>query len=250
MTPDELARALRRGCPVDDDEFDRLLIERYRCVAARYFTPIAVAARAAHVLESYGVRTVLDVGSGVGKLCIVAALGSDLELTGIEQRAPMVLESRRLAARFGVSHRARFERGTIEAIDLAAFDALYVFNSFAENVFPVSERLDATVELSATRMARDLAIVERALERMPLAGSLLTYHGFGGEIPDTFDCVHEETAGTDVLRLWSKRRTRPGGARWIEVGDEWMLCDESAAVRARALARTRFEIVVREQDEG
>ena len=250
MTPEELARALRRGCPVDDDELDQHLLARWWRVAGRYFTPIAVAARAAQVLESYGVRTVLDVGSGVGKFCIVAALASDLELTGIEQRAPMVLESRRLAARFGVSHRARFERGTIEGFELASFDALYVFNSFAENVFPPSERVDATVELSAARMARDLAIVERALEGMPLEGSLLTSHGHGGEIPDTFDCVHEETAGTDVLRLWAKRRATSCGARWIEVGDEVMLCDESVIARTRALARTRFEIVVQEQDDG
>lgn len=241
MSPEQMALALRRGDHVPDVEIDAHLSPRFRRVAPRWFTPTAVAARVARVLADRGARTVLDVGSGVGKLCCVAALASDLELTGIEQRAPLVLESFHLAQRLRVADRTCFVAGTIDDLDLTAYDALYVFNSFAENLFPSAERLDESVELSPSRMARDLAILEDALDQMPLGGSLMTYHGFGGQIPDTFDLVHEESAGSDRLRLWTRRRVSSEGACWVEVADEVVLvgrvAPEERTFAPRALLR-------------
>lgn len=243
MTPADMALALRRGDHVPDAEIDAHLSPHLRAVASRWFTPTAVAARAARVLEDRGARTVLDVGSGAGKLCCVAALASDLELTGIEQRAPLVLEALHLAQRLGVAERVRFVRGTIHEVDLTAYDALYVFNSFAENLFPAAERLDASVELSAARMARDLEVLERALDELPLGGSLMTYHGFGGQVPDTFDLVHEESAGSDRLRMFTKRRTISEGACWVEVADDVMLVERAPPEERRLEPRTYFQLV-------
>lgn len=248
MSPAEMASALRRGDHVPDAEIDAHLSPRFRRVAPRWFTPSAVAARAARVLEDRGARTVLDVGSGVGKLCCVAAMASDLELTGIEHRAPLVLEAFHLAERLGLAERTRFLRGTIHDLDLTAYDALYVFNSFAENLFPAPERLDDSVELSAARMARDLEVLERALEQMPLGGSLMTYHGFGGQVPDTFDLVHEESAGSDRLRMFTKRRTVSTGACWVEVADEVMLSERVPAQHRRFEPRPLVRLVTWEDD--
>ena len=250
MSPEQMALALRRGDHVPDAEIDAHLSPRFRRVAPQWFTPTAVAARAARVLEDRGARTVLDIGSGVGKLCCVAAMASELELTGVEHRPALVLEAFHLAERLGLGDRTRFVRGTIEDVDLTAYDALYVFNSFAENLFPTSERLDESVELSPARMMRDLAILERALDHMPLGGSLMTYHGFGGQVPDTFDLVHEESAGSDVLRLWTRRRVASEGACWIEVGDEVMLSERLAPEDRKLAPRALLTLVSWPEEQG
>jgi hypothetical protein len=155
----------------------------------------------------------------VGKFCVVSALASDLFVTGIEQRFRLVVEASNLVRRFRVKSRCRLLAGTIARVDLAAFDALYVFNSFAENVYPCHERLDDAVELSARRLRDDLLTLEDGLARMAIGGAFVTYHGFGGQIPDTFDLVRDEPAGSGELRLWVKRRLRSQGGCWVEVAD-------------------------------
>lgn len=63
-----LAEMMRTGsCPIDRS-FDRFLPEALRLVSPAYWTPLAVAKRAADWLEDLGIRTVVDLGSGAGKI--------------------------------------------------------------------------------------------------------------------------------------------------------------------------------------
>lgn len=223
MTPLEIGRALRLGMPVDDAEIDAHLPPELRAVSRRFWTPVAIAATAARWIAEQGASRVLDVGCGPGKVCVTAALATDLHTTGVEQRAPLVRAAASLARVFGVERRIELVEGTIEEVDLTAFDALYLFNPFGENLFGRTERLDDSVELGTDRMFRDLAIVEAALESFPIGRVVVTYHGFGGQVPDTFEPIREEPMGTDVLRLWVKERDTPRGARWFELGEEVVL---------------------------
>ena len=34
---------------------------------------------------------------------------------------------------------------------------------------------------------------------------VLTYHGFGGHLPDAYELLRDEPAGTDALKLWRRR---------------------------------------------
>lgn len=228
MMVSAVARALRSEQEVGDAAIDFWLSAPYRQVAGRFWTPVAVARTAARWMVESGAVRVLDVGSGAGKFCVVAALATDLRITGIEQRRRLVVEATNLARRFRVERRCELLLGTLARVDLALFDALYVFNSFAENVYPRTEQLDDSVELSARRMRRDLLKVEEGLARMAVGSVLVTYHGFGGQIPDTFELVREETAGTGMLRLWAKRRSLSGGRSWVEVADEVMDVGDTA----------------------
>ena len=86
----EIAAALRAlRCPTDCT-FDRLLPEALRVVSGEYWTPLRVAVRAACWLEDVGVRSVVDIGAGVGKFCVVAALASNCRFVGLEQRRWLV----------------------------------------------------------------------------------------------------------------------------------------------------------------
>ena len=200
----QLRRALRAGVATNR-AFDRLYAAPVRQRSARFWTPVEVAHRAGRLLAGQNVRTVLDVGAGVGKFCIAAACACpDIEFTGVEHRPHFVEAARAASARIGTNN-ARFVVGDATAPGLLDFDALYLYNPFAENLYVDSHPLDNTVELSPRRLIADVQRIVHALVAASVGMCLLTYHGFGGPIPATYELAHEEEAGTDWLRLWVKR---------------------------------------------
>jgi SAM-dependent methyltransferase len=219
LTPDEIRTRIREGSLVLDSDFDAWLSESVRRVSSQYWTQVGVAIRAGRWLESLGARTVLDVGSGVGKFCVVAALSTEMTFTGLEQRAHLVEEARANAKRFQISERVAFVQGTLESVDFTAFDGLYFYNPFGENVFARSDRLDDSVEVSRARFERDVAEVTTLLRKMPVGSCMVTYNGCGARIPDSFELVRARPAHTNLLRLWHKARSHGSGGYWLELDD-------------------------------
>src|SRR5262249_1100007 len=112
----QLAQALRRGeCPADQ-WFDRFLPDDRRAVSRRFWTPLIVATRAAEWLDDLKVRTIVDIGSGAGKFCVVAALAGPGRFIGLEQRSRLVAAARTLAHVFEVDKRVHFVEGEFGAI--------------------------------------------------------------------------------------------------------------------------------------
>ncbi|MCC6558726.1 MAG: methyltransferase domain-containing protein [Polyangiaceae bacterium] len=202
-----MRRDLREGA-VDDETFDRLYATPIRERSARFWTPVAVARRAAELFASQGARRVLDVGSGPGKLCLVAAcVRPEIELTGVEQRPHLVDAARLAKARLGVMN-AQFFAGDATTTPWLDFDGVYLYNPFAENLFYGDDPLDRSVELSVGRLVADVRRVVAALAAAPVGTCMVTYNGFGGPVPATYDLAHAERTGLEWLRLWVKRRDR------------------------------------------
>jgi SAM-dependent methyltransferase len=205
---DDFTRLRRElGCgPVADATFDALYPAPIESRSAQFWTPVAVAVRAAELFVSHGVRRVLDVGSGAGKFCLTAAcVRPDVDFTGIEQRPHLVEAARLLGMQLGLEN-ARFIAGDATSLSWGAFDGLYFYNPFAENLCCESDHLDETVELSHRRYMADIQRVITALASATVGTCLVTYNSFGGPIPASFELAHEERAGTDWLRVWVKRR--------------------------------------------
>lgn len=191
--------------PVDDGVFDALYAAPLRARSQQYWTTTDVARQAAFLFARHNARRVLDIGSGPGKFCLVAACARpDLEFTGVEHRAHLV-EAARAAARRLDLHNVRFFQA--DATDPAwfGFDGFYLNNPFAENLYSVDDHFDDTVELSRRRFMDDVERVIRCLASVATGTCVVTYNGFGGPIPSTFELVHAERAGYDWLRLWVKR---------------------------------------------
>jgi SAM-dependent methyltransferase len=200
----DVPQTLRRGGVVADRVFDAVYNAEYQAASRRFWTPVRVARDAAYLFLQAGSRRVLDVGAGVGKFAIVASLATDLRVSGLEHRAHLVSEATCAASRYDAS--ARFIHGALANAVPAEYDGIYLFNPFGENLLRASNRLDATVSLGKGRYARDVERIERWLSAAPVGFAMVTYNGFGGRIPCSFELVESLQAYGCYLRLWHKRR--------------------------------------------
>src|SRR5262245_2791350 len=98
LSADQLVMKRRLG---SDGSFDSVYDEEIRALSEEHWTPVAVAARAARILTFAGATRILDVGSGVGKFCIVGALCTAARFVGVERRHRLVSIARRAAAEMG-----------------------------------------------------------------------------------------------------------------------------------------------------
>ena len=195
---------LALGEVVSDPEFDLLLPPELRRAGEDHWTPAETAQRAAQLLTEHGATRVLDVGSGVGKFCIIGALTTGASFTGVEQRPHLVAAGRELVRRHAIP-RVRFIHGKMEDLDWAEYDGLYFFNPFHEHLTRPSQAVDQSIELSQQLHAFYTRVVYDKLERLAPGVPVATYHGIGAPLPDDFELMCREPSGSLVLDLWVKR---------------------------------------------
>jgi protein-L-isoaspartate O-methyltransferase len=194
-----------------DRAFDGLVAPELRHLSEVHWTPVEVAVRAASLLAPGPATRVLDVGSGVGKLCAVGALSSLATWYGVEQHEELVTAARMLTRCLGVGDRTVFLHGDAFAIEWSDFDALYLYNPFEQPLFPRA----LTPQEHATAYRVQVARVEQRLATLRAGTRVLTLHGFGGVMPATYDLVYHErvpVVGLD-LALWVQRSTHRRPAR-------------------------------------
>ncbi|HVH47062.1 MAG TPA: class I SAM-dependent methyltransferase [Labilithrix sp.] len=158
--------------------------------------------RVAILLATRPGATILDVGAGIGKFCIVAAATLPCaHVRGVEHRPHFVAIARDAAQRMGVD--VDFAQGTLDGQDAASVDGIYLFNPFAENLSPAEDHLDESVQLNEERFWRDIESTERFLRAARVGTRVVTYCGWGGEMPPGYQLARRETrAGT--IELWVK----------------------------------------------
>lgn len=211
-TPAEIAAAFRRG-EFNDRAFDRYLPEPMSAVSSHWWTPLAIAHQIGSWLDEHGIRSILDIGAGVGKFCVATALAGRVTCIGLEHRARFVGAARDLARIFEVGNRVRFIHGALGERPLPTVDAFYLYNPFGENLFGDTLRLDRDVELNLDRFLRDVAAIEALLRQAPAGFHVVTFNGFGGRIPAGYEQLHFERRRTIALGLWRKRHAAPTKSR-------------------------------------
>jgi SAM-dependent methyltransferase len=184
----------------DDAAIDALFPEGIAELSARHFSPVSVARRAAELLAPTSDHRVLDLGAGPGKFCIVGAAWTGASFTGIEHRKHFVKAAIEAAARSGVAN-AHFIHANMLELSWRPYDSYYLFNPFAEQLLG---GIDGTVTVSPARFAFYVREVRERLRLARMGTRVVTYHGFGGNMPPSFRLVLREQAGSDELELWVK----------------------------------------------
>ncbi len=227
----DVARRLTLGEDVADETFDALLSDVPRSRSSHYWSCVAAAQEASRLFKHAGVERVLDVGSGVGKLCCVLSLSLGRRVWGLERRGELVFESRRLAQRLGAE--VVVTEGELASVDASRFDGFYFFNPFGEYLADDEDRYDGAAPRSFEPYLRDARRVEAWLQAAPVGTALVTYNGLGGRIPASFSVQRTTQVRHDIMRLWVKERADDGGEALVEIEDQLV-----AASHLLALARS------------
>lgn len=205
MTAAAVLAALRARVPIDDAAFDQLYPDAVRRLSIVHWTPVSVALRAAELLAPIDGMRVLDVGAGAGKLCCLGAVGRAGTWHGIERDPALVAAAAELAHRLEVDRCTRFLSGDALAADWRGFDSLYLYNPFE------SQRFGGGFARAAggAGFAEQVARTEARLGELSPGTRVVTFHGFGGEMPPGFALAALEEIEGGELALWIKR-PRPG----------------------------------------
>ncbi len=184
-----------------DLNFNSLYPKPIQEVAEKHWTPINVAKKAAAFLATSDNVKVLDIGSGAGKFCLVAA--HEYPLTtfyGVEQRQNLVDLSIGLAKELGLEN-INFKCDNICNIDFTKYDHFYFYNSFYENVSG-TQKIDSTIKYSEDLYDYYNRYLYRQLKKKPEGTRLVTYHSFGREMPAEYEVVN--TDYNEFLKFWVK----------------------------------------------
>jgi hypothetical protein len=200
----EIRRRLGAGQHVSDSEFDAIFPPPIRAKSEIHWTPVAVAQRAARMLMADKHSRILDVGSGPGKFCLVGAMSSAGTYVGVEQR-PHLSDFARTFALTHQLERVSFLNAGIEQIDWSPFSGIYLYNPFIETLYHPPDRIDDSIESGQERYLRLVRFVQLKLSRLRVGTRVVTFHGFGGDLPPSYDMVVQERWGEDYLICWEKR---------------------------------------------
>jgi SAM-dependent methyltransferase len=197
----ETVKRVRCGADVSDDDWDHGYPWEYAQLSKVHWSPVAVARRAAQLLSRGSGSRILDIGSGVGKFCVVATLTAPGIFIGVERRVDFVDLARRSAVQ-ARAWNARFMLATVDDVDWYRFDGFYLYNPFAEVGWP--NQLSGTNQAANAEHRRLVTLTEQRLLLAPRGSRVVTYHGFGGEIPRCFRLIVHEPSGTDFIECWEK----------------------------------------------
>ena len=205
---DKIRRDLAAGLPVSDLQFDRTLSADMYQLSQVHWTPIPVILAALSLLKPSATSRVLDVGSGCGKFCLVASLVAPGHYTGIEIRPHLVEAARQTQTLYRAS-RVDFRQGDMTQLDWSDFSDFYLYNPFWENKIAHQTRgprvIDHSLELDHQQFLLYTETVRRKLSGCPIGTRVVTYHGFGSDLPPGFIPVKSQLFGTGNLELWIKK---------------------------------------------
>ncbi|SRR6266542_2929649 len=201
---------VRRHLEVADVEFDAIYPDWVRSLSEHHWTPIDVCIRAAELLAVDSQSTILDVGSGSGKFCLIGAASTGATFVGVEQRPRLVEVSHDLAQTAGLPN-AEFLHGNAMTLDWGRFDGFYLFNPFYEHILNYQPRIDEPIVVSPHLFTNYVITTCVKLFAAKPGARVVTYQGYGGPIPPGFRRVLREPAGSEHLELWEKTAKEADG---------------------------------------
>lgn len=191
---------LKLNYNVTDNDFDRIYPKEIRMLASQHWTSISVAKAASNFLVKKGGTKVLDIGSGVGKFCLIGAVNTGGHFTGVEQRFRLFELSQRLANSYRLDN-VNFIHANITSINFHKYDAFYFFNSFYENIDNLS-KIDNTIDLNVQLYRMYSLYLTSQFASLPVGTRLVTYCTPVNIIPGSYKLQDSSHGG--LVKFWEK----------------------------------------------
>jgi predicted RNA methylase len=200
----ELFRKFKANEFIFDEDFDSLYEEPIKGLSAVQWTPVSVARRVMELLDLDAQDILLDVGSGVGKFCIIGAILSKAQIVGVEKRSALHSISKILRRDFKLKN-LEFLIESMEKIDFRNFTAFYFYNPFYESL-TARDRIDRALPAGIHGFSNMVQYAKNQLSQMPIGTKVATYHSLGGKMPSSYICSHREFLVTGDLEIWIKQK--------------------------------------------
>ena len=185
-----------------DAQFNQLYPQGIEALAQRHWTPLQVAWKAAQFLATEKDAKILDIGSGVGKFCLVGAYyRPEAFYYGVEQRKNMIGHAERAKDLLQLGN-VSFIHGNFTSLDLRQFNHFYFYNSFFENLADASTTIDNNIVYSGELFDYYNRYLYKQLEQTPFGTKLATFHSLEDEVPSCFKVVDADLEGE--LKFWMK----------------------------------------------
>lgn len=184
-----------------ENQFHLLFPASFHSLARNHWTPLLVAKKAAHFLAAGDGVKVLDIGSGIGKFCLVAAhYKPNAFFYGIEQRKDLVEYAETARQKLGLNN-VSFIHGNVTGIDFENYDHFYFYNSFYENL-ATAEKIDNDVPYSIELYNQYTRFLYKQFQKKPSGTRIATYHGMDDAIPRGY--LEGGNDVSNLLKYWMK----------------------------------------------
>jgi SAM-dependent methyltransferase len=197
---------LEKGSPAkswftSDEQFNNLYPSPIKQLAARHWTPMIVARKAAAFLAVGNNIRILDIGSGVGKFCLAAAYHYPKAFYyGIEQREGLIQHAETAKETLGFNN-VSFIHGNFTQLDFKQYDSFYFYNSFYENLTG-NDKIDDSIDYSDELFDYYNRYLYTQLAQKPAGTRLTTFHSLEEEVPNSYHIVGTEM--DNRLKYWLK----------------------------------------------
>ena len=217
MTPEVLEQALTDNS-FADQLFDSWLPVKYRCVSNTQWTSARVAAQIALYVEA-AEREVspasaeplkfIDIGSGVGKLCILLGMRlaqKNIRFFGIEQRKSLVKVSEQIRKVNQLTN-VHFSHKNMLELSWEKFDIYYLYNPFQEHIVAAGgSQIDHEIDFDRSFYTHYITEVYRQLSWADRGKKLITFHGYGEMVPDSWTLRSSQIIEKGSLSFWEKTK--------------------------------------------
>ncbi len=174
-----------------DKEFNHLFPSSIRALAQKHWSPLVVARKASGFLANGDKVRILDVGSGIGKFCLVAAYyNTNVTVYGIEQRKDLVSHAETAKQVLNLNN-VFFIHGNFTQLDFRNYDHFYFYNSFYENL-DSSNKIDDSIEYSTELYNYYNRYLCMQLDQKPAGTRVATFHCLQNEVLQSYTLVDSE----------------------------------------------------------
>jgi predicted RNA methylase len=196
-----MLEVLKLKIGLKDEEFDSVYPEEIRKLSYRHFTPFEVARKVSAWLNDHKEPlNLIDLGSGVGKFCLVAAAFTHHKITGVDFRKNYIELCNKLNSRLQLKNLS-FIHKDITTLNFRDYNAFYFYNSFLEQLDPTA-KMDDRFETSQIVYSVYTTHLKNQLAAMPAGTVLITYYVVWDQVPFSYELVKQEYDG--ALKMWIK----------------------------------------------
>jgi SAM-dependent methyltransferase len=200
----QLIEQIQSGLAIEDAEFDQIFPLYYQFQSLIHWSSIDVARQISNWIRPLNLKSFIDIGCGVGKLCILLRILTDYEIFGIEQRPKLVEIANKITKVNGFKNLSIAQLNMLD-LEWDSYDIYYLYNPFQEHVSAGDLCIiENDIEFDAKNYSHYTSEVFRQLTWAKPGKVLITFHGYGGRVPGGWKMVESRHIESGDLTMWIK----------------------------------------------